>query len=96
MGSWTHVHLETYCMFDSMNKKKWETIEWRTNKKHIIKNNNYISKIKRPFWCKKKNKKRIPQYKCLDLNCPFFAYCNSDKKDYLIFDKAYSAKYKSN
>lgn len=93
MGCWTHIHLEAYCMFGSISKKKWKCVEWNTKKKHIIENKNYIPRSKRPNWCKKQNKKRIPQYKCLILNCPFFAYCNSDKKDYKIFDEKYGGKY---
>ncbi len=94
MVSWTHIHLEAYCMFSSASKKKWKTVEWETKREHIIENKNYIPKTKRPNWCKKQNKKRIPQYRCLSLNCPFLAYCNSDKKDYKLFDGAYDKKYK--
>ncbi len=89
MGIWTHIHLEAFCMFSHNSKKKWNTLEWKTNKKRIVENKNYISRDKRPFWCKKFNKKFIPQSRCLACKCLFFAYVNSDRKDYKIFDKAY-------
>ena len=41
----------------------------------------------------KQNRKRTPQYRCLSLKCPFFAFCNADIKDYKIFDKAFDKAY---
>ena len=76
-------------MFSHSSKKKWNTVEWKTNKERIIENKNYISRNKRPPWCKKFNKKFIPRYRCLACKCPFFAYADADIKDYKIFDKAY-------
>lgn len=89
MGIWTHIHLEAFCMFSHNSKKKLETINLKTNKKRIIENNHYISKDKRPSWCKKFNRRFLPQYRCFSCKCPFFAHVNADKKDYKIFDKAY-------
>ena len=93
MGSWTHIHLEAYCMFGHASSRRWRTVDLKGNTS-IQKNKNYIPKNKRPSWCKKQNKKRIPQYRCLAIKCPFFAFCNANKKDYKLFDKAYNEKYK--
>lgn len=47
------------------------------------------AKEKRPSWCRKENRKRIPQFRCLyDRNnkrCPFFAMVNVTKKEYKMF-----------
>lgn len=96
MGCWTHIHLEAYCTLEYDNKKEFHSVGLDGKKYKVMKNKNYIPANKRPSWCKKQNKKRIPQYRCLVLKCPFFAYCNSDVKDYKIFDKAYNKEYKSN
>ena len=93
MGCWTHIHLEAYCMFSSSSKKKWKTVDLK-GKINLKENKNYIPKNKGPFWCKKQNKKRIPQYRCLVTKCPFFANCNAERSDYKLFDKAYTQKYK--
>lgn len=68
------IILESYCMYKDMSRKKCQ---------------NYISRTKRPKWCLFKNKKRIPQYKCLKSSCPFFAYTDASEKDYRLFDKVY-------
>jgi len=72
-------------MFKSISVKTWKTHSYLGNGKFgkkvkIYKNKSYIPKSKRPAWCKKKNPKLIPQYKCID--CPFFAYTNALKKEY--------------
>jgi len=89
MGSWTHIHLEAFCMFNSMSQKKWTCFELETDKKSVHENKDYIPKTKRPKWCVAKNKKKFPQAKCLESACPFFAYWNCPKKDYILFDKIF-------
>lgn len=89
MSVWSHIIVEGYCLFRSLSKKDWETIECKTKKKRMIRNEQYIPKKERPKWCKKKNKKRVPQFRCLcDKNndrCPFFGMTNVSKKEYRIF-----------
>ena len=101
---WTHIILEGYCMYKSMSNKIWRGYELKKNGKTSktsikIKNKNYTPKYKRPKWCKSKNKRFIPQFRCLcngkyDKKCTFFAFCNANKKDYLIFDKAWEKSIK--
>ena len=93
MSSWSHIILEAYCMFSSMSKKQWKTYAYKDKPLEgkptikTIKNENYIPKKERPNWCKKQNKERTPQYRCL--SCPFFAYTNAEKKDYKQLFKKY-------
>ena len=62
----------------------------------------YVPKAreKRPKWCKKKNRKRIPQFRCLcdrnDNRCPFFAMVNVTKKEYRIFFEAWEKMIEKN
>ena len=77
-------------MFNSLSKKEWKGVEWNSKKRCTIENKNYNSKNKRPNWCKKQNRKKIPQYRCLISKCPFFSFVNSSSKDYRKFDKAFS------
>ena len=96
---WTHIILEGYCMFDHLSKKSVVTYEvldiktFKTGKKKIHKNKHYVPKTKRPNWCIKQNKKRIPQFRCLcygkDERCPFFAFTNAEKADYKFLAKRY-------
>ncbi len=95
MSCWTHIHLEAYCTFNWATQKEFHPVGLDGKKCKVMKNKNYLHATKRPSWCKKKNKRRIPQYKCLDSKCSFFAYCNSDIKDYRIFDKAFNEACKS-
>jgi len=74
-------------MFKSISVKNWKTYSYLKNgkfskKAKIIENKGYIPKSKRPAWCKKKNHKLIPQWRCLGGDCPFFAYTNALKKEY--------------
>jgi len=98
---WSHVILEGYCTYSFNSKKYWlgyvcDKLDDIINKKNLkttkTKNKNYIPKSKRPAWCKKSNKKRVPQYKCLECDCPFFGYCNAEEKDYALFDEAFEKK----
>lgn len=89
MSAWSHIIVEGYCTFGWESKKEWKTIEWKTNKKGTIENKHYIPRTERPGWCKKENRKRIPNFRCLcdrnDNRCPFFAMVNVTKKEYRIF-----------
>lgn len=68
-----NIILETFCTFRSMNQKK------------TVKNKDYIPKTRRPKWCRSKNKGRVPEYRCLKSNCPFFAYTDAGRKEYMLF-----------
>jgi len=102
MGVWTHIILEGYCMFSSCSKRNWTTYECLgkgkiSKKAKIVKNNGYIPKSNRPVWCKNTNRRFVPQFQCLCYGknwkrCPFFACTNADRKDYLLFNKAFSKK----
>jgi hypothetical protein len=94
MSSWTHIHLEAYCTFSWATQKEFHPVGLDGKKYRVMKNKNYIPANKRPSWCKKRNKKKFPQYKCLESHCPFFCYCNANEKDYRIFDKAYTKNIK--
>ena len=79
-------------MFRSISVKNWKTHSYLGKGKFgkkvkIMKNDGYIPKSKRPIWCKSKNHKLVPQYKCLEGNCPFFAYTNALKKEYKKLEK---------
>ena len=92
MGVWKHIIIEGFCMFRNASVKNWKTHSYLCNGKFgkkvkIYKNDNYIPKSKRPLWCKKKNHKLVPQWKCLGGNCPFFAYTNALKKEYIKLGK---------
>lgn len=98
---WTHIHIESYCMYDCCHKKK-EYYYTLTDLKDITKkgkpeykkNPAYI-KGSRPAWCIKKfgKGKRTPQFKCLcddnNKRCPFFAMTDSERYEYILFDMAY-------
>jgi len=105
MSAWTHLHLEAFCGYASISKKSWKTIEMKQDKKgnllfdkdgnfkrgkeHICENPNYISRTKRPEWCKKENKERLPRFRCLADKCPFFAYDDCEPEEYIAFDKTW-------
>jgi hypothetical protein len=94
MSVWNHILIEGFCVFESASKKQWEMVDLEGKKSEIMKNEHYIPKSKRPKWCVKSNKRRIPQFECLcgekEQKCPFFAMCDADKEDYLLFSKAWS------
>jgi hypothetical protein len=77
------IHYEVKSM-DPLKLKKGKTVV----------NDNYIPRNKRPEWCKKQNKRRVPQFKCFsygkaEKRCPFFAMCNAEKSDYKFLNKKY-------
>lgn len=92
---WSSIILEGYCVYSSMSKKQWKchgVKSWEPlifeEEATMHKNKNYISKSRRIKWCRVKNKKRIPCYRCLKSNCPFFAYTDVSRKEYFLFYKA--------
>ncbi len=96
-NQWTDIILEGYCLYNQLSQKKWELYYFKNGKiqKKVETKDNpyYISKTKRPQWCKKNNKKKIPQFNCLDKGkektCPFFAFCNGEKRVYNELSKFY-------
>lgn len=71
-GVWSTIILEAYCTYGWASKKKWEgrIIDSKDGKlvfgrRVVTKNEGYIPSSKRPAWCVKSNKKRIPHYGCL-------------------------------
>ena len=102
MSVWSHIIIEGYCMFDHLSKKKhtyYELIDietMKTGRKTIMINKNFIPPSKRPKWCVKQNKRRVPQYRYIFLKekCSFFAYINAEKSDYNKLDRAYKKSIK--
>lgn len=90
MSIWTYIAIEAFCTFNHMSKKQHtyfkvlDTKKFKVDKKHphIEKNEGYISPTNRPKWCVKKNRKFVPQFRCLCDNknqkCLFFAFCEAD------------------
>ena len=104
LSSWCHILVEGYCLYKSSSKKSWKTCSLDDAKKNskdikwsIKKNDGYISPSKRPGWCRTHNKKFVPQFYCMcgenNKTCLFFSYADCDKKDYVLFDKAWRKKY---
>lgn len=93
MVCWTHVIIEGYCARTWSTKKDkfvYKVINTKELKTEKIKNPEYDSKYrtpKKPCYCP-----HIPQYICLEKNCPHFAYANSLEKDYLWMNKKYTRK----
>ena len=102
MSVWSTILLEGFCMYRGQSKKVWKMYKLKGEKFTPTKdriNKNYIPKSKRPTWCKNQNKKFIPNFRCLcdgrkDRMCPFFAFCDADKKDYKLFNRAWSESVK--
>ncbi len=90
---WTHIILEAYCtrkLSSKKDKQVYELIETKTSKFKKKSNLNYDTNYKtpkKPSYCP-----NIPQYKCLEKECPYFAYTNAEKKDYLSLNKRYKTK----
>ena len=92
MSGWTHIQLEGHCCYSFMSKKSWKCSDMETGEKTVHDNPEYISRSKRPEWCKKENKKRLPQFKCMcDDRCPFFGFTDCTKKEYIAFDDAWES-----
>lgn len=89
--------LEGYCLFNSKSQQLWELHDYDIKKKRFsskkssMLNPGYVPASKRPNWCKRCNKDKTPNYKCLDGGkdmCPFFGFCNATTKDYNLYYKA--------
>jgi len=91
---WTHIHLEGYCMFNTMNKKTFNAIDGNGKKLKDINNPNYTDPSLRPKWCVEENKKFVPKFMCLcgecDNKCPFFAFTDCEEDEYVMFDEAWN------
>ncbi|MFH1511213.1 MAG: hypothetical protein ABIF10_05960 [Candidatus Woesearchaeota archaeon] len=98
MGCWSDI-LEGYCCYAWASKKRHKTYEWRNRKfskeVKIRDNNNYIPRSQRPDWCRRRNKKFVPQHRCLGGQhgrCPFFSFCDGTKGIYKWVSKYYDKK----
>jgi len=96
MGSWVHVHLEAFCLYESLRKKGWHLYrlndDGTTEKSTYMKNPDCIHHSKRPMWCRKKNKERTPCYRCLESDCPFLGYIEAEEDDIMWFDWIWNQK----
>lgn len=80
MTEWTTVILEAYCLRTAAGalKKSKHFTDLQGNK---IKNRHYDPKFKtprKPSYCP-----GMPQYICLEKNCPFFTFGNASEEEYL-------------
>lgn len=104
MSVWDHIILEAHCFYSFMSQKRWvgyglkktsKGFDIDEKDKHVTINKEYIPKSKRPKWCINRNKKRVPQFRCLCngkkmAKCPFFAYTNASVSDYRFLYKKYA------
>lgn len=87
---WTHIILEACCArkwSDKKGKYLYELIDRKKFKTKKIPNSCYDPNYKtpkKPNYCSK-----IPQYICLEKNCPHLAYTNALEADYLFLNKKY-------
>jgi hypothetical protein len=95
MSCWTHIILEGYCVRTLSTKKDkffYKVIDIKEFKTTKIKNPEYDSKYrtpKKPLYCP-----NVPQYLCLEKDCPYFSYTDAEKEDYLWMNKKYKKKVK--
>lgn len=92
MGVWSIIKLEGYCLYSHTKDKKikfarvddikllgkLKESDWKEKD-----NPNYNSKP-RPDFCKKEfpgKTERIPNYKCLESDCPHFSYCEYEEQE---------------
>ena len=87
---WTHIILEAYCArkwSDKKDKYMYEVVNWKKFKTKKVPNSRYDPNYrtpKKPNYCP-----NLPQYICLEKNCPHFTYTNALKEDYLFLNKKY-------
>lgn len=106
---WTYTILESFCGYRWMTKKEYELykIDTTTSKTKIktkktskkIYNSRYTPPSKRPAWCRKHNKGRTPQFRCLsddktEKKCPFYTFTEADKPDYKVLEEGMNKYYK--
>ena len=90
---WTHIILEAYCarkLSDKKDKYHHEVIDSKKFKTKKVPNPYYDPNYKtprKPRYCP-----GIPQYACLEKECPHLAYTNAEKPDYLFLNKRYKNK----
>lgn len=90
MGVWTHIILEAYCArkwSDKKDKYWYEAIDAKKFKTKKAPNPYYDPKYrtpKKPSYCP-----NIPQYICLEKECPHLVYTNALEEDYLFLNKKY-------
>jgi hypothetical protein len=93
--SWTHIILEAYCCRKSNIKKDkyvYEVVDLKNFKTKKKPNTQYDANYKTPK--KPKYCLNIPQFVCLENNCPYFAYSDAEKEDYLFLNKKYKSPVK--
>ena len=87
---WTHIILEAYCArkwSDKKDKYLYELIGKGKFKTKKVANPHYDPDYrtpKKPSYCP-----NVPQYICLEKNCPHLAYTNAVEKDYFFLNKRY-------
>lgn len=79
-----------------MTKKNWKVYPCiktlkKKQKPDIVDNPIYTSKDKRPKWCIKNNKSRVPCFKCLS-GCRFLSYGEGDVEDYKALETAFNRR----
>lgn len=94
MTPWNHIILEAFCA------RKWSCKKDEYYHKlegdgsfTKIKNKGFDSKYRtprKPSYCK-----NVPQYVCLEKDCPHLAYANVDKEDYDLFMNVWKKKVKA-
>ncbi|MCK4327524.1 MAG: hypothetical protein KAW41_03535 [Candidatus Diapherotrites archaeon] len=88
---WTHVIIEAYCA------RKWSTKKGKYV--YLMEDDGSFTKVKntsydpnyrtprKPSYCK-----GIPNYICLEKNCPHLAYANAQPADYKFLNRKYKKK----
>lgn len=91
---WTHIILEAYCARKWSTKKSKYHYRWlgddSIEKFKKIENKDYDPNYrtpKKPSYCE-----NIPNYVCLEKNCPHLAYTNAEESDYKFLYKKYKKK----
>lgn len=85
---WTHIILEAHCLRKVSTKKDkylYEIVNNEFIKTKRIPNPNFDLAYKtprKPEYCP-----GIPQYICLEKNCPHLGYTNADKEDYNFLNR---------
>ncbi|MCD4740450.1 hypothetical protein K8R43_04655 [archaeon] len=88
---WTHIILEAYCSRKwSTKKDKYMYLMEKDGSFTKTKNDDYDSNYRtprKPSYCK-----NIPNYTCLEKDCPHFAYTDAEPTDYKSLDRKYNKK----
>lgn len=86
---WTHIILEAYCMRKLSDKKDkyYYAVDRETREHKKVPNPKYDPTYKtprKPQFCP-----NMPQYICLEKDCPHFGYSDADKEEYRFLSKRY-------